>query len=73
MTITQKLQAGERDDETCTSCRGTGYDPVMETRCCCDPMDDDDLAEAEMNCGMGPDGFCTLAGTEQCDFECPFS
>lgn len=22
-------------------------------------------------CGMGPDGYCSLAGTEECDFECP--
>ena len=24
------------------------------------------------NCGQMPDGSCGLAGTEHCDFECPF-
>lgn len=32
-----------------------------------DPMD-----EAELECGLGGDGQCMLAGTEHCDFECPF-
>jgi hypothetical protein len=24
-------------------------------------------------CGMTADGYCMLAGSEWCDFECPFS
>ncbi len=28
--------------------------------------------EAELNCGEDDDGQCMLAGTEYCDFECPF-
>jgi hypothetical protein len=35
--------------------------------------DVDEYEEAIQNCGMGPDGLCSLAGTEQCDWECPFS
>lgn len=36
--------------------------------------EDDDLGdEAEMSCGLGPDGQCALAGTEWCDWDCPFS
>ena len=40
-----------------------------------DDFDDEDeeLAEAEMNCGLMPDGGCSLAGTEYCDWSCPFS
>jgi hypothetical protein len=30
--------------------------------------DEDDLMD---ECGMMPDGYCTLAGTEWCDWECP--
>lgn len=37
------------------------------------PDDDDEDAEAEMNCGEMPGGGCSLAGTEWCDWSCPFS
>ena len=32
----------------------------------------DPIEEAMFECGMGPDGYCALAGTEHCDFDCPF-
>lgn len=33
----------------------------------------DEFEEAVEECGIVPgDGGCTLAGTEHCDFECPF-
>jgi len=35
--------------------------------------DEDELEEAEMNCGELPEGGCSLAGTEYCDWSCPFS
>jgi len=43
-----------------------------------DPYDDydeggDEFEEALMNCGQLPDGSCTKAGSEECDWECPFS
>jgi len=31
------------------------------------------LEEVMADCGMTPDGYCTLAGTEFCDWDCPFS
>jgi hypothetical protein len=34
-----------------------------------DPEQDDDDLLAE--CGMLPNGLCTLAGTEHCDWDCP--
>ena len=34
--------------------------------------DDDEWAEAEMNCGRMNGGQCSQAGTEYCDFGCPF-
>lgn len=36
-----------------------------------DEMDDEAFLAFE--CGMGPDGQCSLAGTEDCDWECPRS
>lgn len=40
-----------------------------------DDRDDDEEAEdeAELNCGELPEGGCSLAGTEWCDWSCPFS
>lgn len=36
--------------------------------------DDVDAIEYAMGeCGMTKDGWCMLAGTEHCDFDCPFS
>jgi hypothetical protein len=32
--------------------------------------DDDDLWH---DCGLGADGQCSKAGSEECDFECPHS
>lgn len=34
--------------------------------------DEDAIEELLSECGQTPDGYCTLAGTEHCDFECPF-
>ena len=42
--------------------------------CIC--FDDDDRTEEDDlldECGMMPDGYCTLAGTEHCDWDCPRS
>lgn len=41
-----------------------------------DDFDDegtDEFEESLMNCGQLPDGTCTKAGSEECDWECPFS
>lgn len=35
-----------------------------------DEMDEDE-AFLSFVCGMRPDGTCALAGTEDCDWECP--
>ena len=35
-----------------------------------DGLDDED--EEYYDCGMDRDGGCSLAGTEQCDWECPY-
>ena len=34
-----------------------------------DDFDDDPASE----CGLLPDGTCMLAGTEWCDWDCPYS
>ena len=39
-----------------------------------DEIDDYDEFEAAADeCGQLPDGTCVLAGTEFCDWDCPFS
>lgn len=54
----------------CPDCRSGDIeidtDPVED-----DPEDDesDDWFD---RCGRTPDGTCMLAGTEECDFECPY-
>lgn len=39
-----------------------------------EPLDEEEefWAEAEMNCHMHQDGQCGAAGSEYCEFECPF-
>lgn len=34
--------------------------------------DEDAIEDLMDECGQMPDGGCSLAGTEYCDFECPF-
>lgn len=34
--------------------------------------EDEDIDEI-VDCGMTEDGFCQLAGTEWCDWHCPYS
>lgn len=36
------------------------------------PDDGDEMQELFDACGQTQDGTCQLAGTEYCDFECPF-
>ena len=40
---------------------------------CTDEDERDEFEEAMDECGQMHDGGCMLAGTEHCDFECPFS
>ncbi len=35
-----------------------------------DYMDEED---EEFDCGLGPDGQCSMAGSEDCDWDCPHS
>lgn len=35
--------------------------------------DDEDVEYALGNCAMRADGFCGHAGSEYCDFDCPFN
>ena len=37
-----------------------------------DDYEPDLMEEAEAECGLHSDGQCSLAGTEHCDFVCPF-
>lgn len=38
-----------------------------------DDHEDENILDAAIDaCGIGQDGLCMLAGTEFCDFDCPF-
>ena len=37
-----------------------------------DEFEEDEYEQALSQCGITQDGYCMLAGTEYCDFECPF-
>jgi hypothetical protein len=46
------------------------YDDDWDEQC---DREEDEWEEAVQECGIIPgDGGCQLAGTEYCDFECPF-
>lgn len=52
-------------------CRGCGYpDAGAVAEYHCGP-DDDDPDDDWFDCGMMPDGYCSKAGSEECDWECP--
>ena len=37
------------------------------------PYDEEDFDDGDdFDCHRGPDGSCGLAGTEECDWECPY-
>lgn len=38
-----------------------------------DATDEGALDALDEDCGQMPDGSCQFAGTEYCDWECPFS
>lgn len=39
-----------------------------------DEFDDDEWGEEmHFDCGLGLDGQCSKAGSEECDWECPYS
>ena len=54
------------DDQRCPEC---GFLACICYRDDGEPEEDDPMD----SCGMMPDGGCALAGTEHCDWECPYS
>lgn len=52
---------------------GMAFDPDPDLYFYDDEEDADEDGIAEMNCGELPEGGCSLAGTEWCDWSCPFS
>lgn len=38
-----------------------------------DVFDDEESDDSDINCGQYKDGLCALAGTEWCDWSCPYS
>lgn len=68
----------EAEPEECHACGFPDAEKVGQFHCDFDD-DDDELCEfdAGEECGRWINGrlgqYCTLAGTEQCDWECPYS
>lgn len=51
------------DDGICPGCGGADG--------CCDCFDDED-PYAAFDCHMDKQGYCGKAGSEECDWECPY-
>lgn len=51
-------------------CEPCAADEMFERECDEPDMDEDEMF-LEYECGWMPGGGCMLAGTEQCDWECP--
>jgi len=64
---------GSRETMVAHWAQGYDADPAEEWQ-----GDDDDYSENEFDlamgeCSMMPDGYCGQAGSEHCDFDCPFN
>jgi hypothetical protein len=60
---------GRAFDVHCCACGRSGFHRPHD----CDCYDDeDDGEEDEFDCHRTGDGGCELAGTEECEFECPY-
>jgi len=68
----EDAQAGHLPDE----CRTCGFpDPGAVAEYHCGPdwdeLDPDDDDDDLFDCGMMPNGQCSKAGSEECDWDCP--
>lgn len=67
--------ARDTDDHIPEECRQCGFpDPEAVADYHFGPDDDDDDGDPDAwvdDCGMMPDGYCSKAGSEECDWECP--
>lgn len=53
---------------------GSSENPGEAADCDYDNWDDDDLDDDDGDlCGMTSEGTCMLAGTEHCDWDCPYN
>lgn len=68
MTDTPRQSPTTEDRQFCDD-TSPPYDRVDETEWDDDPRDDDE-EDGDGECGLGPDGQCSLAGTEWCDWDC---
>ena len=68
------MVARDTDDIIPDECRQCGFpDPeaVADYHCGPDEDEDEDPDAWMDDCGMMPDGYCSKAGSEECDWECP--
>lgn len=45
---------------------------IMVDEPCEECQDEADEQEFEFDCHMDKDGYCGMAGSEDCEFECPY-
>lgn len=57
----------------CHACIAADYEDDLGDSDLCDCCGETwDMCKFNFDCGMTADGTCMLAGTEDCDWECPF-
>ena len=72
----------KRDGDMCASCTQDYCDDMEghndNCECCGGTLAPDDFGDLcrkcdflENECGMMPDGYCSMAGSEDCDWRCP--
>lgn len=59
------------EPEECRQCGFPDVDAMADYHC--GPDEDDAYEEPEFDCPKGPDGYCPLAGSEESDWDCPYS
>ena len=65
------LECGAHLPDECKTCGYPDADAVADYHYGPDDDDEDDPDAWMDDCGMMPDGTCTKAGSEECDWDCP--
>lgn len=66
----ESLEGGAHLPDECRECGYPDAGAVAEYHC--GPDDDDDPEDDDwFDCGLMPDGYCSKAGSEECDWDCP--
>lgn len=61
-----------RFEGRCGACIAADYEDFDDGDLCDCCGETWDMCKFNFDCGLMPDGTCMLAGTEDCDWECPY-